>query len=314
MQHSNTVIEVKVPASTANLGPGFDTIGLAFQLYTTIQMRFADHIEVISHSEELKSLPKDQNNLIYRVAADLFVRAGLPEPKLAIDVYSDIPLTRGLGSSAAAIVGGLIGANYLAGEPFTPEQLFSLAAQWEGHPDNVGASLFGGIVVATMPENPDDPVPFIRLPAPSLHVLVTIPHFHLATTKARSVLPQQYEKEDVVYNIGRSSLLVAALTQGRLDLLKKAMRDRIHQPHRARLVPGLEEIINHAPEHGALGVALSGAGPTILSFYQSDADKEKLITFIDQVMKKHQIEYENMLLTPDSEGAQIYTPQSSLSS
>ncbi|SFJ26517.1 homoserine kinase [Thermoflavimicrobium dichotomicum] len=306
MNHSLSV-QVKVPASTANLGPGFDTMGMAFQLYTTISMQLAETTQISLSGQELQGLPHDKSNLLYRVAADLFTRAGLPQPELTIEVSSDIPLTRGLGSSAAAIVGALVAANQLAGEPFTTDQLFALATHWEGHPDNVGASLFGGIVVAAMPEHPDEPVPYLRLPAPPLQVLVTIPDFQLATAKARSVLPKNYPKSDVIYNIGRSSLLVAALAQGRFDLLKKAMRDRIHQPYRAGLVPGLDEILEAAPDHGALGVALSGAGPTILCFYQTEQEKQQLSSFIADVMAKREITYRSMSLLPDSSGVQIDT-------
>ncbi len=301
---NNSLVSVKVPASTANMGPGFDTIGMAFQLYTTIRMRLSTHTQIKMNGDELAALPQDKTNLLYKVAAHLFQLAGLPAPELYIEASSDIPLTRGLGSSAAAIVGALGAANVLAGEPFTLEQLFSIASHWEGHPDNVGAALFGGIVIASMPEEKEAEVPYVRLQAPpSLQALVIIPDFWLSTEKARSVLPETYNKIDVVYNISRSSLLVAALSQGRLDLLEQAMQDRIHQPYRASHVPGLSEILKAAPKHGALGAALSGAGPTILCFFKED--KEQLSAFIESVMTKHQIPYQAMVLLPDEVGIQI---------
>jgi homoserine kinase len=298
-------VHVKVPASTANLGPGFDTIGLAFDLYTSIEMSFAKTTQIQLESKELEELPHDKTNLLYRVAAHLFQKASLPIPELTIKVKSEIPLARGLGSSAAAIVGSLVAANQLAGEPFDREQIFSLASWWEGHPDNVGASLYGGIMVASMPQHPEAPIPALSLPAPDLHALVIIPNFQLPTTKARSVLPTEYIKSDVIFNIGRSSLLVAALAQGRYDLLKEAMQDCIHQPFRANLVPGLEEILLQASHYGALGAALSGAGPTILCFYQSKQQRIQLSQFIGKVMSQHQISYQQMDLSPDSSGVQI---------
>lgn len=306
----STSVTVKVPASTANLGPGFDTIGMAFQLYTTIQMRFSTETQIQLIGENVTGLPQDKSNLLYSVAAKLFQRAGQLAPELAINVSSDIPLTRGLGSSAAAIVGAFVAANKLAGEPFSKEEIFTMATHLEGHPDNVGASLFGGIVIATMPDREEGLVPYVRIPVPSaLKVLVVVPDFRLSTEDARSVLPTSYSRADVVYNVGHSSLLTAALAGGRLDLLGKAMQDRIHQPYRAELVPGLTELLRNASNHGALGAALSGAGPTILCFYQSEEDRESLASYIETVMMTHKINYEILSLQPDKLGVQLQVEQ-----
>ncbi|MBO8163842.1 MAG: homoserine kinase [Brevibacillus sp.] len=305
---TDQVVRVRVPASTANLGPGFDAIGMAFQLYTTITMRLADTTEVRPLSAELAQLPTGKENLLYRAAASLFREAGYPEPELYIEVDSEIPLTRGLGSSAAALIGALAGANRLAGAPFSREQLYAIAARWEGHPDNVGASLFGGVVVATMPETEERlaPIPYVRLPVPAqLETLVVIPEFELPTEKARSALPERYDRRDMIYNVGRSSLLVAALAQGRLDLLSQAMRDRLHQPYRCPLVPGLSEMLQQAAENGALGAALSGAGPTILFFYTGEEQQQRLLSFVERVMSAHTVGYRTMVLLPDQTGATI---------
>jgi homoserine kinase len=302
----NRSVRVKVPASTANLGPGFDAIGMAFQLFTTIRMRISDKTHIRLFGEELDGLPNDKSNLLYEVAAGLFQQAGMAAPELDIEVETEVPVTRGLGSSAAAIVGALVAANQLAGEPFTRDELFAAASRLEGHPDNVGASLFGGIVVAAMPDHQSEPVPYVRFSAPAgLETLVIIPDFRLSTEKARHALPDVYSKADMIYNVGHSSLLVAALAQGRLDLLSQAMRDRIHQPYRAPLVPGLAEILRDAANHGALGAALSGAGPTILCFYSGETNKQKLLSFVDQVMEKQQIGYRLLELLPDQVGVQV---------
>lgn len=302
----NRLVRVKVPASTANLGPGFDAVGLALQLYSTVSMRISDTTEIRLIGKELSGIPADKNNLLYETAAALFERANLPRPELYIEAYSDVPLTRGLGSSASAIIGALAGANLLAGKPFSREELFLFASQLEGHPDNVGASMFGGIVVATMPEAEQTQVPFVRFPVPAeLQTLVVIPQFWLSTAKARHVLPEVYSKADMIYNVGHSSLLVAALAQGRLDLLSQAMRDRLHQPYRAELVPGLAEILESASHHGALGAALSGAGPTILCFFSGEEKKQELLAFVDQVMGKNRISYQAMVLLPDECGVQV---------
>ena len=303
---NNSVVKVTIPASTANLGPGFDALGMAFQLYSVVEMAISEETTIELVGKELQGTPADKSNLLYQVAVGLFQEAGLSVPELFIRAASDAPLTRGLGSSAAAIVGALVAANQLAGEPFTRDQLFAKASQMEGHPDNVGASMFGGIVVATMPDQEGAAVPYVKLPVPQgLQTLVVIPEFPLSTEKARKVLPQVYSKQDVVYNVGHSSLLVAALAQGRLDLMGQAMADRLHQPYRAELVPGLKDILDQATQHGAAGAALSGAGPTILCFFQTQEEKARLREFVDRVMKGHDISYRVMILLPDEHGVQV---------
>lgn len=303
---NNSFVKVTIPASTANLGPGFDALGMAFQLYSVVEMAISDETTIELVGKELQETPADKSNLLYQVAAGLFKEAGLSVPELFIRAASDAPLTRGLGSSAAAIVGALVAANQLAGEPFTRDQLFAKASQMEGHPDNVGASMFGGIVVATMPDQEGAAVPYVKLPVPQdLQTLVVIPEFPLSTEKARKVLPQVYSKQDVVYNVGHSSLLVAALAQGRLDLMGQAMADRLHQPYRAELVPGLKDILDQATQHGAAGAALSGAGPTILCFFQTKEEQARLREFVDRVMKGHDISYRVMILLPDEHGVQV---------
>ncbi|MED1792531.1 homoserine kinase [Brevibacillus nitrificans] len=303
---NGSLVKVTIPASTANLGPGFDALGLAFQLYSVVEMKLSEKTTIEIVGKELQGAPTDKSNLLYQVACTLFEKAGLPTPELSIRASSDAPLTRGLGSSASAIVGALVAANHLAGEPFTREELFQFATEMEGHPDNAGASMFGGIIVATMPEKAGSPIPYIRIAPPTgLQALVVIPEFPLSTEKARNVLPQVYSKQDVVYNVGHSSLLTAALAQGRLDLLGQAMGDRLHQSYRAELVPGLKDILDGATTHGALGAALSGAGPTILCFFSTDEQREKLQGYVDNVMNSHGIPYRVMILQPDEHGVQV---------
>ncbi|EST56553.1 homoserine kinase [Brevibacillus panacihumi W25] len=303
---SSKRVRVTVPSSTANLGPGFDTLGMALQLYSVVEMQVSEQTTIELIGKELQGTPTDKSNLLYVIAAELFQQAGLAVPELHIRASSEAPLTRGLGSSAAAIVGALVAANHLAGEPFTRDQLFAMAVKKEGHPDNVGPSFFGGIIVATMPEKEDQPIPYICLAPPAaMRALVVIPDYALSTEKARNALPQVYSKQDVIYNVGHSSLLVAALAQGRLDLLGQAMGDRLHQPYRAPLVPGLEEILAAATDNGAVGAALSGAGPTILCLTASDSECERLKSFVDQVMRGHGISYQTMVLQPDEHGVQV---------
>lgn len=297
----NEGVRVKVPASTANLGPGFDTLGMALTLYAWIEMKPAEATVFHLHGENLDGLPTDKSNLLYKVAQSVFDEAGVSLPELEITMYSDIPLTRGLGSSASAIVGALYAANLLIGSPLSLSRLFDMATALEHHPDNVGASLYGGIITAVWDGAHAEA---LRIEPPDqLDVLVAIPDFQLSTSKAREVLPKQIGMSDAVYNISRASLLTAALTMGRLDLIKDAMRDRLHQPYRASLVPGMGRILEEATEHGALGSALSGAGPTLLALVdRTDNQGEELRSFLLGVLGNEGITARTLWLKPCTHG------------
>ena len=303
--HNRTVI-VKIPASTANLGPGFDSLGMALSLYAWIEMSAADRTEFTFHGEGMDGLPKDKSNLLYKVAQGLFQEAGVSIPELSISMYSEIPLARGLGSSASAIVGALVAANALIGSPFSNDRLFQIATAMEGHPDNVGASLFGGIIVSAWDGKRADHIKLA--PHEKLSALVAIPSFQLETEKARHALPAQISMADAVFNVGRSSLLVAALASGELGLIRHAMQDRLHQPYRAALIPGMTEILERAADYGALGAALSGAGPTLIAFVDADSgSKSALEQFLLQTLQQHGIAAETLWLKPCAAGPQITT-------
>ncbi|MFC5650101.1 homoserine kinase [Paenibacillus solisilvae] len=299
-------IIVKVPASTANLGPGFDTLGMALSLYAWIEMSESASGETVIelHGDHLNGISTDKSNLIYKVAQMVFKEAGVTLPELNISMYSDIPLTRGLGSSASAIVGALVAANALVGGLLTDDKLFQMATELEGHPDNVGASLFGGIVVSAWDGSQAAKV---RIePHGDLDVLVAIPAFQLSTEKARHALPSQITMKDAVFNLGSSSLLVAALASGQLELIPFAMRDKLHQPYRAALIPGMSEILDKATDYGALGAALSGAGPTLLTLVDSkSARKAELEAFLISTLGKEGIEAQTMWLKPCSCGTVV---------
>lgn len=288
---------VKVPASTANLGPGFDTLGMALSLYAWIEMEEASETVFHLYGDEMNGVPRDKSNLLYQVAQMVFAEAGVSVPELSISMYSEIPLTRGLGSSASAIVGGMAAANAMIGSPLDNAKLFNMATLIEKHPDNVGASLFGGIITAVWDGERAD---YMRIEPPKdLEVLVVIPEFELETTKARTVLPTEISVKDAVYNISRTSLLTAALAAGRLDLIGRAMQDRLHQPYRAALVPGMEKLLAEAPQHGALGIALSGAGPTLLCLVdQRESRKNELEAFLKDTMQENGISARTCWLLP----------------
>ncbi|WP_195576386.1 homoserine kinase [Paenibacillus sp. 1001270B_150601_E10] len=293
---------VRVPASTANLGPGFDTLGLALSLHLWIGMKPAEKTVVHMYGDHLGGLPNNEDNLIVKVAYRLFREAGQEIVPLQVDVYSEIPLTRGLGSSATAIIGALFAANELLGEPLSKQQLFDMATNMEKHPDNVGASLYGGLLVAAWDGMQAHGLSL--MPDPSLTTVVAVPRFHLETKKARSVLPERYELKDVVFNVSRSSLLAAALATGQYDQLSIAMQDRVHQPYRAPLVPGMEEVLQEAVHHGALGAALSGAGPTVIALAKrEEASVHALIAFMKETLSRHGVEADVFQLDPCNEGA-----------
>ncbi|MCL6457651.1 MAG: homoserine kinase [Gorillibacterium sp.] len=297
---------IKVPASTANLGPGFDSLGLALELYSWFEMSAAPQTKFNLYGEQTAGLPVDKSNLVYMVAQQVFARVGVAIPEMEISIYSDIPLTRGLGSSAAAIVGALMAANELIGGPLTSDELFQMASSIEKHPDNVGASLFGGLVVAFWDGLQAE---YIRVELDSrLETVVAIPDFQLSTEKARKVIPQTLNLKDAVYNIGHSNLLVAALCTGRYAMIRLAMKDVIHQPYRAALIPGMLEVLAGAAEHGALGAALSGAGPTLIALVDSEeGNKEQLEHFLADTLLAAGTEATLLWLMPSREGAQLLT-------
>ncbi|MFD0588280.1 homoserine kinase [Paenibacillus sp. GCM10027627] len=304
-------VTVKVPASTANLGPGFDSLGMALSLYAWIELSESTTGETTFQldGDGMDGLPQDKSNLVYKVAKLVYEEAGVDMPELHIAMYSEIPLTRGLGSSASAIVGALVAANALIGGPLSGHKLFQMATALEGHPDNVGASLFGGIVVAAWDGTEAH---MVRLePHERLEALVAIPAFQLSTEKARHALPSQLSMADAVYNVGRSSLLVAALASGELGMIRHAMKDRLHQPYRAALIPGMAEILERAADFGALGAALSGAGPTLIAFVDAESgQKAELESFLKETLQKEGIDAETLWLAPCLNGPEIAIEES----
>jgi len=297
-------VVVKVPASTANLGPGFDSLGMALSLFSWVSMAPAVETKIALVGDHLEGVALDKTNLVYEVAQSVFRRAGVELPELEIGIRSDIPLTRGLGSSASAIVGALVAANALIGDVLPTDELFQMATELEKHPDNVGASLFGGIIVSAWD---GERAEYVRLEPPQgMEVLVAIPEFELSTKKARNVLPEQVLMKDAVFNVTHSSLVTAALAAGRLDLLGRAMRDRLHQPYRAALIPGMETILREAPERGAYAAVLSGAGPTLLLLAGPEQMKSgALEAYVKEAMAAEGIRVSTRWLKPCLHGPQV---------
>lgn len=277
-------IQVKVPATTANLGPGFDTIGMALSLYNEVFLERSEsklHIEIEGFGEG--ELPNDEHNLIWKAMQKVFDKQGFREKNFYLKMKNDIPLSRGLGSSAATIVAGLLLANEVCNRPYDKNQLLQFATEMEGHPDNVAPALFGGIVFSAMNEG-EVLYQYIE-PSEEWSTVVYIPSKALETKMARSVLPLEYFKEDVVFNVSRVSMLTVGLMNGNLDLAGKMMHDRLHQPYRLPLIEGYDKIFDSAKQGGAKGVALSGAGSTLIAFCEKKQENDILKKMEEAVCK-----------------------------
>jgi homoserine kinase len=261
-------VEIRVPASIANLGPGFDTLAVAVQLYLHLHVTPLEGVNALHF--EFADCHVDGENYIERAFRFAARQQSAPFPSLRIVVRTDIPMKGGLGSSAAATVAGLRLYETIAG-PLPPQGLLNAACALEGHPDNVAAALLGGLTISC--QLPDRSAFAVRQRWPeALGILVLTPHFPLSTASSRNALPDMVSREDAVFNIQRSTLLLYALQTGNFPVLRQAFQDRIHQPYRQKLVPGLSEAL--ALEHpDLLGVCLSGAGPSVAAFAEQGFDE-----------------------------------------
>ncbi|HEX9125121.1 MAG TPA: homoserine kinase [Methylomirabilota bacterium] len=256
-------IVVRVPATSANLGPGFDVLGLALGLYNEIVYDEAGRVTVTIEGEGAGRLDTGAGNVVARAVRMAYEAAGRRFPGAAIRCINRIPPARGLGSSAAAWVGGLVAANAMLGSPLERDTLLTLACRAEGHPDNVAAALLGGLTVSCVA---GETVVALSLPVPAnLLWVVLVPEAESSTSEARAVLPDTVKRADAVFNLQRMGLLLAALASGRVDVLGAAMEDRLHQPQRQTLFPWMDAVRQAALEAGALGCVLSGAGPSLLA-------------------------------------------------
>jgi homoserine kinase len=301
MPHSP--FRILVPATTANLGPGFDCLGMALSLYNEVEVTpldappdSTDIVEI--EGEGASELPRDDRNMIVYGMHRIFARAGVNPRPFRLRTINHIPMMSGLGSSSAAIVGGLIAGNELIQHPFTRDDLLTLATEMEGHPDNVGPALLGGLIVAVATAS----MPVItQVDVPPLQAVVVTPDFRVATDEARRILPPMLSRHDAIFNIGRAALVVQALSRGDFDLLGRAMDDRLHQPYRKHLIKGYDDVVSAAKEAGASAVVISGSGPTLLAFAP---DRHKAIAHeMRQAFAVHEINSRAWVLEIDRLGA-----------
>ena len=309
-------VSVKVPASSANLGPGFDCIGLALPIYNTITIEETvlpgTGIEINMMSEEetinemvFDDIPRDENNLVYKAVEMLYNSIGQEPSELKINIQTGIPITRGLGSSSSIVVGGLLAANKLLGNPADEKALLAIATEVEGHPDNVVPAILGGVVLSNQED--DGMVSYCKLQWPDeWDITVCIPDFELQTEIARSVLPKEVPMQDAIFNAKHLAMLVQALNTKDEKLMKYALKDRLHQPYREKLVPGMSEIMEaFKHEDGVLGTVLSGAGPSMLIIsHKYDVDKIKSV--VKDIWEKQNIKVDVRTLKVEEQGAIVF--------
>ena len=298
------MIKVKVPATTANMGPGFDSIGMALQIYNIVYAeQIPSGLEIIIQ-EGSKDIPTDENNLIYKTILKFYKIIGRDVPGIRIIQQDHIPHTRGLGSSAACIVAGLHIANAMSHSFFSKEELVQIAAQIEGHPDNTTPAILGGMTIGAM-DHTDMKYVKVQV-AENITFSVMIPDFTLSTELAREVLPKEISLQDGVFNASRAALLAASMITGDVDNLPMAMQDRFHEPYRKHLIPNMEEIMKESRNHGAKGVFLSGAGPTLIAVIKNVvAFRREMVEYLATLEDNWQVQ----MIQADQNGAQVWVDE-----
>ena len=301
----NRTIRVRVPGTSANCGPGFDAIGVACTIYNDLELTLKgeEGIAIEVEGEGADNIPCDERNIVLRAIRTILKRANLEDEVkgFCIRMKNYIPLSRGLGSSAAAIVAGLKAANALIGNRFSRRELLQMATNIEGHPDNVAPAIFGGFTISVVTRGRVEC--FSLMPRMPLKLVVAVPEFPLSTKLARSVLPEQVNMKDAVYNVSRAALLVAALTKGQPRFLRNAFADALHQPYREKLIPGMRDVFRAARRSGALGASLSGAGPCLIAYTLEN--EEAVGQAMVEAFAKHEVEARALQLSLDAHGARV---------
>jgi homoserine kinase len=285
-------VSVRVPATSANVGPGFDCLGLALDIWGTI---------TIEQREPAAGVDDPMGSMAAAAARRVWEKTGRSPGQIYATYEGDVPVARGLGASAVARVGGLIAANALAGDPLDREQLLAIGTDLEGHADNVAPAIFGGLQVSAVEA---DRVLHTAVPLPDgLRCVLFVPEFRIATKDARRVVPESYSREDAVFSLGRAALLVAALARGRFDLLDAATQDRIHQPARSQLFPAMYPIFEAAKAAGAHAAYLSGSGSTLCAF--ATANVQGIADAMAEAGRAREVDGQTIITRPTDRGAAI---------
>jgi len=305
---SDRIVTVRVPGTSANCGPGFDALGVACTIHNEMSLRLKSEpgLDIHIEGEGAGRIPCDERNIVWRSIERLLEMAHCKNDYQGAEIWmkNEVPLSRGLGSSAAAIVAGIKAANALLGNRFSRRELLQLATEIEGHPDNVAPAIFGGFTVSIVSNG--RPECYTFMPRMRLRLVVAVPDFPLSTRVARSVLPEQVSMQDAVFNIGRTGMLVAALSRGNVGFLRHAFDDKLHQPYRLPLIPGMEDVFTAAKYAGAIGVALSGAGPCLIAFTQKNADG--IGRAMVEKFRENHVDARYLILGIDPHGASIVNP------
>ena len=305
---SERSVRVRVPATSANLGPGFDALGIACTLYNemTLTLTHEPGLHISARGEGAAYIPGDERNIVWKSIQYLLERAGRVDEfqGARIRMSNRIPLSRGLGSSATAIVAGLTAANALVDSPFSRDDLLQLATDIEGHPDNVAPAIYGGFTVNTVTDGHVECFSF--LPRIFLRLVVMVPDFYLSTKSARQVLPSEVPMKDAVFNISHAAMMVAALARGSEKHLENAFADALHQNYRAPLIPGMFDVFAAAKRAGAYGAALSGAGPCLIAFVPEHRKcTEEVAAAMQEAFRAYEIEARPLHLRVDTKGARV---------
>ena len=290
------MIKIRVPATSANLGPGFDCLGLSLDIWNEVTFDAADKTAYRATGEGMEKLNKGTRNLLTKAYAHAHEACGKKMNNVRICADNEIFMSSGLGSSAAAIIAGLYGANEILGKPLSENDLLKLGTEMEGHPDNVAPALLGGLVVSAMRQ---DEIITRRYEIPAITLVIVKPMVDWPTKMARAILPKSVSRTDAIYNIGRAVLVVDALRTGDLDLLQKAMDDRIHQPYRLKHISGGMAAYKAAKQFGA--AALSGAGPSIIALVQPEQGERARIE-IARIFEERGIETKSIITVPSNQG------------
>ena len=304
-----TSLTVQVPATSANCGPGFDTFGVACTLYNTITISWSepDEVSLTVTGEGAGLLKQGERNLAVKAVRRVLAEVGRERRGFTLVMDNKIPLSRGLGSSSAAIVGGMTSVNALLGNPLDRGKIFELANELEGHPDNVCPAIYGGMTVSFM----DGKKPrCVKLEPPGeLNMVVVVPDFTLSTNVARNALPNLVSHQDAVFNVSRAALFVAAICKEDLNLLRFSLHDKLHQQYRSKFIPGMDDVLAAADKAGALGGFISGSGPALMAFARAGADLDGIGEAMRGEFIKHGSDAVYHRLSFDLDGAKISARQ-----